>query len=119
MNSRKPKNLNEYGIVKEMKKNLTISNLSTSSSTKCIPKPTTTTKTTITTTLKENLPRNLKQSTTILANLSDNLSQGNIIIVLGLMLVSMVSILTLFILCIRKRNKVSKKSTKNDYIGLR
>lgn len=97
-----------------MKKNLTISNLSTSSSTQCIPKPTTTTKATITTTVKENLPKNLKQSTT-----SDNLSQGNIIIVLGLLLVSMVSILTLFILCIRKRNKVSKKSTKNDYIGLR
>ena len=112
MNSRKPKNLNEYGIVKEMKKNLIISNLSTSSSTKYFPK--TTTKTTITTTVKENLPKILKQSTT-----SDNLSQGNIIIVLGLMLVSMVSILTLFILCIRKRNKVSKKSTKNDYIGLR
>ena len=103
------KNCNDF--VKEITKNLTIK--SNCNSAKNIP-TTATTKTTINTTLKENLTRNLKQSRIIIStDLSDKLSQESIILVLGLLLVTIFSILTLFIFFIRKRNKRNKVPRKN------
>ena len=92
---------------------------SKSNSAKIIP-TTATIKTTIATTLKENLTRNLKQSRIISTDLSDKLSQESIILVLGLLLVTIFSILTLFIFFIRKtnkRNKVPRNSIDNLEVG--